>query len=174
MNRRSALKHVVLISAGAIIFDACRSTDKTYLKLKNLSLTGSQYDLLAAMSETIIPSGGSYPGAKELKADEFILTMVDDCAKPEDRDKFISGMKAFEEASKKSLDKSFVKASPEARLELLKTMEAQRDSKDEAVEFYKRVRRLTVQSFTSSQKYMTEVMHYKIIPGSNFKGCAKV
>jgi hypothetical protein len=39
------------------------------------------------------------------------------------------------------------------------------------LQFYKTTKRHTVQAFTTSKQYMTEVRHYKIVPGSNFKGC---
>ena len=57
MNRRTALRNVVIISAGASLLPSCLSKDKVSIPLKNISLTGSQEKMLAELadSEGIIP-----------------------------------------------------------------------------------------------------------------------
>ena len=44
--------------------------------------------MLAELAETIIPKTKNFIGAKDLKAHEFLLTMVDDCMAPEDQKVF--------------------------------------------------------------------------------------
>ena len=171
MNRRTAIRNVVIISAGAGLLPSCMSDDKSLIALKNISVTGSQEKMLAQLTESIIPKTANFIGAKDLKAHEFVLTMVDDCTSPEDQQKFMEGLKQFEETCKKKYDGSFVKCSAGQRKELLQAIESKKDVPEEVLKFYGTVKRYTVQSFTSSKEYMTGIRKYNMIPGSNFKGC---
>jgi hypothetical protein len=130
--------------------------------------------MLAELTETIIPKTKNFIGAKDLKAHEFILTMVDDCTSPEDQQKFTEGMKQFEESCQKKWNSSFVKCSAQQRNELLQSVEKKQDIPEDALKFYGTVKRYTVQSFTSSKDYMTGIRKYKMVPGPNFKGCVPV
>lgn len=172
MNRRSALKNVVIFSAGIVLIPSCMQEEKSAFPVKNFSLSSSQEELLKELCSTILPSGKDFPGAKELKSDEFVLMMMDDCTSPEDQQKFSKGMTAFQDGFKKSADKSFVKATQDERGTFLKTMKKTDD--DPAWFFYDSTRHFTIQSFTSGSKYMTEIKKYKMVPGPTFKGCVPV
>jgi hypothetical protein len=175
MNRRTAVRNIVVISAGVSLLPACAtSPDESPLHLKNIPLTGSQENMLAELTETIIPKTNNFIGAKDLKSHEFMLTMMDDCAAPEDRKSFTEGMKAFEDVCKKKFDTSFIKFTAQQKNDLLKEMEAGKGNKDAAAEFYQTVKRYTLQSFTSSKDYLVNVRKWKLVPGSNFKGCVPV
>ena len=52
--------------------------------------------------------------------------MMDDCYSPEDQQKFIKGLKEFSEYAKKTINKSFAKATPEEREKVLKSIEEQK------------------------------------------------
>lgn len=171
MNRRNAIRNVVIITAGTGLLPSCLHEDKSSFTLKNISLTGSQEQMLAELTETIIPGTKNFIGAKDLNTHEFILTMVDDCKSPEDQQKFAEGMKLFDEACKKKWDRSFVKCSPQQRIELLQSMEKKKGIPEDVLKFYGTVKSYTMQSFTSSKDYMTGIRKYKMVPGPNFKGC---
>jgi hypothetical protein len=171
MNRRAAIRNVVIVSAGVTLLPSCLHDDKASFLVKNISITGSQQDMLAELAETILPKTSSFIGAKDLKAHEFILTMVDDCTKPEDQKIFTDGMKLFEETCKKKWNSLFLKCTPQQRNELLKAIEQKQDIPEDVLKFYGTVKRYTVQSFTSSKDYMTAIRKYKMVPGPNFKGC---
>jgi hypothetical protein len=174
MNRRTAVRNIIIISAGASLLPGCvSSTEENPLHLKHVQLTASQQKMLAELTETIIPKTNNFTGAKDLKTEEFVLVMVDDCASPEDQNAFTSGMKAFEDACKKKFSTGFAKSTPQQRVELLKELET-KDEKDEAARFYHAVKGLTIQNFTSSKEYLLDVVKWKLVPGSNFKGCVPV
>jgi len=174
MNRRTAIRNVMLVTAGAALLPSCFQNDPPLFPLQHISLTRAQQDLLAALTAAIIPTTDNFPGAKELKAHEFVMTMVDDCCKPEDQQQFVKGIIAFEEACKKKWDISFVKCTPPQQIELLKQFEKKQAVAADALLFYGMVRKYTVQCFASSKEYMTDVQHYKMVPGSRFKGCVPV
>ncbi len=174
MNRRTAIRNVVWISAGAALLPSCFGDSKASVPLKNISVTASQEEMLAALSETILPSTPAFIGSKDLKAQLFMLTMVDDCVKPEDQQKFIQGMEQFDKTCKEKQSESFAKCSPEKRHAFLTQVEKKDGIPEETLFFYGMAKRYTVQCFTSSQKYMTDIRKYKIVPGSRFRGCVPV
>ena len=173
MNRRTALRNVVIISAGSAILPSCMQQDKVAVSLKNISLTGSQEKLVAALSNAIIPKT-NFIGAADVKAHEFALMMVDDCYAPDEQKNFTNGLTQFEKLAKDKLGKSFTSCSEAEKKSFLTTIENKVDTPEEAEQFYQAVKIFTVQAFTTSKEYMTEVRHYKIVPGSNFKGCVPV
>lgn len=174
MNRRSAIRNVFIISTGAALLPACAGEDKGVIPLKNLSLTGSQERVLSALTESILPKTRSFAGAADLKAHEFLLTMMDDCTSPEEQKKFADGQKAFDELTRKKFSKLFSECSAEQKSELLKAIENKTDIPKEAAVFYNTVKGYTIQSFTSSKEYLTKIKKYQMVPGSNFKGCVPV
>ena len=174
MNRRTAIRNVVIISAGASLLPSCLGKDTTSIPLKNISLSGSQEKMLAELAETIIPKTSNFIGAKDLKAHEFILTMVDDCADPEEQQKFTEGLKAFDKLSHDKFGQLFTSYTAEQKKSLLTDIENKKDIPEDALKFYGTVKRYTLQSFTSSKEFMTDIRKYKMVPGSNFKGCVPV
>ena len=117
MKRRIAVRNMIIISAGASLLPSCTSpSEESALRLKHIPLTGSQEKMLAELTETIVPKTSNFIGAKDLKSHEFILLMADDCASPEDQKTFIGGMKAFENVCKKKFDTTFVKCTPQQKL----------------------------------------------------------
>ena len=174
MNRRTAIRNVVIISAGAGLLPSCLSDDKCAIPLKNISITGSQEKMLAELAESVIPKTANFIGAKDLKAHEFVLTMVDDCTGAEDQKQFTDGLKAFDKLSHDKFGQLFTSYTDEQKHSLLADIENKKDIPADVVKFYGTVKRYTVQSFTSSKEYMTDVRKYKMVPGPNFKGCVPV
>ena len=173
MNRRTAIRNVVIISAGAGLLPACKQESKSSIPLKNISVSASYQDMLAELAEAIIPKTKNFIGAKDLKAHEFVLTMIDDCASPEDQKKFTDGLKAFDKLSHDKYGQLFTSYTPKQKLELLTAIENKKDIPEDALKFYGTVKRFTVQSFTSSKEYMIDIRNYKMVPGPVFKGCVK-
>jgi hypothetical protein len=171
MNRRSAIRNVVIISAGAGLLPACVQESKSSIPLKNISVSASYQDMLAELAESIIPKTKNFIGAKELKAHEFVLTMIDDCASPEDQKKFTDGLKAFDKLSHDKYGQLFTSYNLKQKQALLTDIENKKDIPEDALKFYGTVKRYTVQSFTSSKEYMMDIGKYKMVPGPVFKGC---
>ena len=174
MRRRAAIRNLVIISAGAAVLPSCMESVKPGPVYKNLTITASQFGLLESLVEVIIPSTPNFPGARALKSHEFVLTMMNDCAKPEDRQTFVSGLKLFEDYCKTTWNKDFAEATNEQRSELIKSLEAAKDAEDDRTRFYRTVKRYTIQSFTTSRDFLVNVRKFTLVPGSNYKGCVKI
>jgi Gluconate 2-dehydrogenase subunit 3 len=175
MNRRSVIRNMILVSAGASILPACLHNEKAAtFPLKNLTLAGAQQDMLADLSATILPVTGNFIGAKDLKAHKFVLTMVDDCLNPADQKKFADGLASFEKFNGDKFGGNFISNTAKQKNELLTALEAKKDIPEDVANFYSTVKHYTVQCFTSSKNFMTDIRHYKMVPGSRFKGCVPV
>lgn len=173
VNRRTALKQVLVVSAGLALLPSClRKPSPASISLKNIAVDAEGESMLAALADTLIPTT-STPGAKDVKAHLFALTMVDDCFKKEDQQKFITGMKAFSDLCEKKNGHSFAKSSPAEREAFLKELEAADGGKDAAAEFYHTAKRLTIYGYTNSEFYLTKVQVYELVP-ARFYGSAPV
>jgi len=173
MHRRTVIRNVLAFSAGAVLIPSCvHDEGKASIPLKNISITGDQEKLLESLSETIIPKT-STPGAKDLSAHLFMLMMVDECLNRENQQKFIRGLAQFEELSKKRSGTGFITSTPAQKAALLTDIEAKKEVSEEVQAFYGTVKRFTVQSFVSSQYFLTKIQPYEMIPG-RFHGCVPV
>jgi len=173
MNRRTVIKNFLLFSAGAALIPSClHEESKSSILLKNIKVNGDQEKMLAELAEKIIPKTSS-PGAKDISSHLFILMMVDDCYSAEDQQKFIQGMNQFEAFAKKNYGDSFLQCTAPQKEELLKKIESKKDVPEEVAAFYAITKKLTIQSFTSSKYFLTNIQVYELIPG-RFHGCVPV
>ena len=163
INRRSAIKQFIILSAGVALLPSCKSNKKVSL-YNNIVIDEDQQAMLAEVAETIVPKTDT-PGAKDLSAHIFALQMMNDCYNTEDREKFVKGMQQFADNVQKEYKHSFVQCSIAEKEAILKAAEARKDAKDDAQFFYTTLKRLTVQAYTSSQYYLTNVQVYKLVPG---------
>jgi Gluconate 2-dehydrogenase subunit 3 len=174
MQRRTVIKQLAFASGALLLIPACmQDSSKTSISLKKIKIDAGQEKLLAALTETIIPGTDESPGAKAVLAHLFVLMMVDDCYDPAGQQKFITGLKDFETATKKQYSRSFVNCTPAEKELLLTELETKKSGDEDLGYFYKTVKKLTIQAFTTSQYFLTEVKEYKLIPG-HFSGCVPV
>jgi hypothetical protein len=172
-NRRSAIKQLLFVSAGMALIPSCIQ-DKSIpdIELKNFTISADQESMIAELTEAIIPKTIT-PGAKDISAHRFALKMMDDCCSKEEQEKFLDGLTAFEKQAKNISGKSFVKQLPEERKTVLLEMEKNKESRDAAIEFYKTIKRYTIQAYSSSEFFLTKVQVYELIP-SRYHGCVPV
>jgi hypothetical protein len=175
MNRRLVLKQLAVATAAAWILPSCVSDPKKVsIALNRLNINGDDEALLLAIADTLIPKTDT-PGAKDVSAHLFTIVMVDDCQPKAEQDKYVKGLKAFDDTCKSIAGKAFTKASAEERTDILKKIEAAKDTlPDDVKTFYNTSRYYIIQGYTDSQYFMTDVKPYQLIPGPNFKGCVPV
>jgi hypothetical protein len=154
VSRRTAIKQALLVSAGFALLPSCvRTAPPASVKLKNLDVNGDDEKMLAELTSTILPTTDT-PGAKEIGAHLFALTMLDDCYDKETQKKWVEGMKAFKELWSK-----------ENKEALLTKLEKEDAANSPAAYFYHMTKRLTIQSYTSSEYFMTKVEEWQLVPG---------
>jgi len=174
MNRRDAIYNAVLLSAGVVLLPSCGGNDAVVsIPIKSFSLTGAEEKMMRSLADFIIPKT-NFIGAADVKATEFTLKMVDDCYEPEKQKIFKDGLQQFYKSAKEKFGKSFDDCTDAQKKEWLTAMENKKGIPENVTQFYATTKRHTLQAFTSSKQYLTDVAKYKMVPGSNFKGCVPV
>ena len=170
IQRREAIKQLFCITAGMALIPSCMNDrSKSGILLSKITISAAEEDMLAELCETILPKS-STPGSKDISSHLFVLKMVNDCRKKEDHDRFISGMKAFQERCKSSAGKDFVSSTMDQRNTVLASILADKDEESDLKYFFKTVKGLTIQSYTASEFFMTKVQVYELVPG-RYHGC---
>jgi hypothetical protein len=173
ISRRTVLKQMIITSAGLWLIPSCtEEKSKASVLVKNFTINTDQEEMLAELSESIIPKTNT-PGAKDIYAHLFVLKMMDDCKGKEDQEKFVKGLEAFEKFSKEKNGKSFMKADKVQRASVLEALEKEKDIKDDLHYFYGSMKRYTIQAYTTSEFYLTNVQVYEMVP-SRYHGCVPV
>lgn len=172
INRRSAIKYFIIVSAGTVLLPTCKPADKKASPFSNIPVDDDQQALLAEIGETIIPNTNT-PGAKEISTPVFVLQMLNDCYEQKDRDRFLKGMQQFSDDVKSKYGKSFIKCDPQEREKIIAAINGQKDEKNDAPFFYNTLKQLTLEGYTNSKYYMTNVEVYKLVPGK-FKSSVPV
>lgn len=170
VNRRTALKRLVLVSAGAALLPACfHDHAKPATVTRNFQLSGDQERQLEELTAAIIPSGTT-PGAREVSAHRFVLKMIDDCFSKTDRDKYLRGLGQLDKVSRQTAGALFLQADPTQRANLLTALEAKKLPDEDLGFFYTTTKKLTIEAYTSSQYYLTKIQVYELVPG-RWHGC---
>jgi hypothetical protein len=118
--RVAALLGGVALIGGNALITGCRA-EKTDVAFT--PFTADEIAYLDEIADTILPTT-STPGAKAAKTGELMARMVTDSYSPEDQKIFRAGMVKLDDASKdKNGGKTFMQATPEQRLALLKTVD---------------------------------------------------
>jgi hypothetical protein len=168
MDRRSALRSFVILSAGIALVPSCKEEKvKGAVSLKHIQLSGDEENMLANLAETIVPAKAEAPADA---AHFFVLAMVDDCYSPEEQKKFMEGLKKFDEAAQQQFKKPFAKASSEQKHQLLREMESKKESGEAVNFFYNTTRSLALQHYTTSKYYLVTVRKFEMAPG-RYNGC---
>lgn len=172
MNRRTAVKNLAFIASAATLLPAClhetKREPKASVALKHLDVSASQEKLLAEVCETIIPRTHT-PGAKDLGVHLYVLKMLDDCTEKKEQQAFMAGLGQLEEASQRQYKQAFSASSAPQKLQLLQSIEQQKNQPAELVSFFHTAKRLAVSGYTNSKYFLTNQIVYELVP-SRYNG----
>jgi len=175
MKRRTVFKHLAAATAAAWLLPSCVSDPKKVsIALNRLQINPDEETLLGDLADVMIPATDT-PGARAVGAHLFALVMVDDCLPRTEQEKYLKGMRGFEDSIKSLTGRSFSDAAAEDRLAILASFEKRLEDADEDVRtFYSKTRGYIIQGYTSSEYFLTKVKPYQLVPGPNYNGCAPV
>jgi hypothetical protein len=173
MNRRELFRNFLLIYTGASLIPSCvQNEKKSALVLKNLHINDDQEATLESLAETIIPQTDS-PGGKALQSHLYVLMMVDECKSAKDQEVYLKGLDQFMTLAKEKIGNGFVQSGPAEKAKFLQEIEKKNNIPDELAGFYATTKRLTIQSFTTSEYFLTKIQVYDMVPG-RWHGCFPV
>jgi gluconate 2-dehydrogenase subunit 3-like protein len=170
MERRSAIRNLVIIAGGSILLPACKSTpENSSIPLKNIKINTDQERLLADIASTIIPKTDT-PGAKEVGAHLFVLKMLDDLYEKEMQQRFIEGIKQLEAGTKTQFGKSFIDCTADQKQKILFGIESKKGYGQEVLDFYEIMKARTIEGYLTSKYVMTNLVKYEMIPTHKYDG----
>ncbi|MGI4733892.1 MAG: gluconate 2-dehydrogenase subunit 3 family protein [Janthinobacterium lividum] len=172
MNRRIAVKNLVLLAGAATVLPSCLSQTKKQAQTTAppaAALTASQQQLLADVCETLMPRTDT-PGAKDLGLHLYVLKMLTDCTPAKEQQIFVAGLGQLDAAAQRQQGHSFAASTLPQRAALLQQLDQQpADSSDVLVGFYRIARQLTMDGYTNSKYFMTKEVVYELVP-SRYNG----
>ena len=179
MDRREALKRTAWIMGGVVsapaiagILKGCAA--KPTIDWKPVFVAEDQGILITQVAEIIIPKTDT-PGAKDTGVPGFIDLMLKDVYPKDDQDRFLEGLKAFDDEARKTYGDAFIELSAEQQAEYVKkvhdeAISAQKADQARPRPFILMMKELTMLGFFTSEPGATQVLQYVAVPGS-YKGC---
>jgi len=171
MDRRKALMNLGILTGGMVLLPSCDFTkEQVSLSLNKLRITASEEALMKELVSCIIPES-DIPGAASLHVHDFVWIMVDDCMSEENQSMFLNGLKGFDSHIKKTTGNSFSSLDQKEREAVLNMIiNEPKDGSGPALSdlklFVSTTKQFTSFGYLKSEYIMTEVMPYKLIPGT--------
>lgn len=154
MNRRLAIKQVLIFAGGMALLPSClREEGKVSIQLQHLDISATQEKLLAEIAELILPKTNT-PGAKDLKLHLFVLKMLDDCYEKQEQESFMKGLDAFEGLAGAELQQKLIEANA-GKPGLAK----------EIADFYAIMKSRTIGGYLNSKYVMSNLVIWELVPG---------
>lgn len=187
MNRREAIQKSALafgfaISAPALAGVLKGCTAKPSLNYQPVFFDTEQARLVAEVAEIIIPRT-STPGAKDVGVPSFIDTMLKEIYSPEEQQKFIDDLMAFDAEAEKEFGSRFLDCEPDEQMAFVKKKNEMALTAGVSISegwwaagraderpFILKMKELTLLGFFTSEDGATKVLQYNQVPGP-FKGC---
>lgn len=173
MDRREALRRIIIGSAGAAVVPAwVAGLSRTALARAGAAaqspggvaaewaprvFTPHQNATVIELSELIIPRTET-AGARDAGVNEFIDTVLDDAAPPE-REAFLDGLEWMDRRSREMFGTDFIDAAPADQTALLMALsspDSTAPADPQGVAFFEAVKRLTVTGYYTSEIGMLE------------------
>ncbi|HVG17321.1 MAG TPA: gluconate 2-dehydrogenase subunit 3 family protein [Chitinophagaceae bacterium] len=175
MNRRDAVQHIALLLGGTVVGGqafllGCKSSTA-----KEQGFTAEHIAYLNEIADTILPTTKT-PGAKAANVGQFMTVMVNDCYEEKDQKAFKEGMDKINELSDKQFSKSFVEATPQQRLQLLTSLDAEQKEytknkkPEDSAHYFRLMKELSMLGYFTSEIGSTQARRYVPVPG-RFDAC---
>jgi glucoside 3-dehydrogenase (cytochrome c) hitch-hiker subunit len=124
--------------------------------------TPAQHTLIEELSETIIPADSHSGGAKIAKVADFIEQTVRDSTDDQQKAIWREGLRLMESMSQHYNGKSFVDASTEEKIAVLKVLSDNEQLTElPEVQFFRELKRLTVHGYYTSKIGIHDELEYK-------------
>ncbi|CAH0141961.1 gluconate 2-dehydrogenase subunit 3 family protein [Stenotrophomonas lactitubi] len=173
MDRRELLKMIVAATGAAMVGLPALVHGQAPAAGTKPHFSDADVGTLDEIAETILPRTKT-PGAKDAGAGAFMATFVSDCYTARQQATFRAGLADID----KRAGGRFVSLAPQARTELLRTLDA--EARKHAVEvtetgtaeegeamphYFTMIKQLAIFGFFTSKVGATEVLQYVAVPG---------
>jgi hypothetical protein len=175
IDRREAIRRVSVLLGGVALvgesglWAACSRSDGARAAAAG-SFTPADITFLDEVAETMLPETQT-PGAKAAGVGPFMALMVTECYEESDQRIFRRGMQQLDEASERLAGRSFLSATPAARLTVLEALDREQktymDAKkpDEPSHYFRMMKELVLLGYFTSEIGCTKAQRYIESPG---------
>lgn len=162
MNRRSALKTLLLASGGALTLPTwAMGWNQQHLPDFDSIFTLKEQTLIRATVDTFLPDNGSVGGVS-LGVHHYLNALFTDCYEPDAQAEIKAGLLDLNNHALKELNQDFELASQSQREKILLDLET---GKSNEQEFYQIMRSRSIHGFRTSEKVMVDYHDYVMMPG---------
>ncbi|MBS1976252.1 MAG: gluconate 2-dehydrogenase subunit 3 family protein [Bacteroidetes bacterium] len=174
MNRREALQRAGLVLGYAVsapvlagVLKGCKAAPE--LTFKPDFFNPDQAAIVSEVAEIIIPKTDT-PGAKDVGVPGFIDKLVKECYSKEDQDRFLAGLKEFDEGADDFMDLDHDKQVAYVKKVHDEALAAMKSGASKERPFILKMKELTLVGFFTSEPGATQVLQYEAVPGA-YRGC---
>ncbi len=172
MDRRELLKMIVAATGAAMIGLPALASGQGPAAGTKAAFSAADIALMDEIADTILPRTKT-PGAKDTGIGAFMATFVADCYTAQQQATFRAGLADVD----KRAGGRFVSLTPQARNELLRTVDAEAkkhaasagprnaESAEAKAHYFTMLKQLTIFGFFTSKIGATEVLQYVAVPG---------
>jgi hypothetical protein len=137
------------------------------------TLDAHQHETVTQIAELILPETET-PGATSVQVPAFIDLILTESMLEADRDTLLTGLAAIDAASHSAHGGDFVALAPTQQTALLRTFDTTTTrTPGSAAHAFATLKRLTLFGYFTSERVMTTVLHYEVIP-SQHAACVTV
>jgi hypothetical protein len=172
MNRREAIRRIVLLMGGAVIGADLLLRGQSLAENKIVAgFTDADRALLDEIGETIIPAT-DIPGAKAVHIGAFMAMMVTDCYNDRQHEVFKDGLGKIDQACRVKFGTSFLESTPAQRTELANALDAEqrafgeKQAKGDPPHYFSMMKDLAILGYFSSEIGCTQAVRYIEVPGA--------
>jgi len=171
MNRRNALKNLLIASGGLVVLPAwAKEWSAGEIDNYPSSFSFAEQDLLAAVADTIIPSHNP-PGALTVGVDKFLQKLITDCYEKDVQDNVKKQLGGLDTAAQTTHGKSFSTCDQLQRQDLLLKLSTSVNKSEK--DFFNLLKAETIRGFNTSKEVMVKYLKYEVAPG-HYYGCVNV
>lgn len=160
-----------MAASGALISLPAWAEGWSLDKLAGSSMfTTQEQDLLASVTDTIIPAGNSI-GALKVGVDKFLQKLFQDCYEKDVQQNIKDQLSKLNNDARRTHGKAFSLCDQKERQELLLKFSGSADRSEK--DFFDLMKSETIRGFNTSKEVMLDYLHYKVVPG-HYYGCVDV
>ncbi len=169
MKRRAALQHILIGATGVMFFPACNFEKE--IVYNNILIDKSQRKLLLDFTKSLLPRDNeAFPTTEPTQ--HFILNNLNQCFDTKEIEKFMAGLSQSQLFLAEKLNKDFAELTQEEKKAFFLQIDDLQTS-DEMKYFFATTKNLTIEHFTTSERFMTEQLEYEMVP-SRYLGCVNL
>jgi gluconate 2-dehydrogenase gamma chain len=180
MNRRDVLRALGMLAAVPFVPRSAEAAEALGASLHRQltsqgqgtfrTLDAGQQALVSQLCDRILPATDT-PGALDVRVPEFIDLLLTERFDDAERARFLSGLADIDARARTASGGPFVDMAEDARLELMRTLDHERDAREGAGHSFGSIKSLTIYGYFTSERVTKEVLKTRLY-FPKFDGCA--